>query len=399
MAEASFPMMTEVQMGTAAAASPTVILPANPHASYLAHKQEIDTAVLAVLASGWYILGREVSGFEAEFAAYLGVAESIGVGNGTDAVYLALRACGIGVGDRVITVSHTAVATVCAIQLAGATPILADIDAATFTMNLDQVEDAIRANPSGYFKAIVPVHLYGHPVNMTRVMNIARQYDLSVIEDCAQAHGATWQNKKVGSFGHFGAFSFYPTKNLGAIGDGGAVVTNDADLAKKARELRQYGWKERYISDSHGMNSRLDELQAAILRVKLRYLEAENDRRREIAALYNRLLSSSDLALPREAAGARHVYHQYVVRSQRRDSLKATLKHHSVETAILYPKPVHLQPGYIEVARLGGHELSTTEQTSQEILSLPVYPELTEEQVSRVAKLVLDETTRAALAR
>jgi dTDP-4-amino-4,6-dideoxygalactose transaminase len=395
VAEVSYATQTKSQAASSAASSP-VILPANPHANYLVHKKEIDTAVQTVLASGWYILGQEVSRFEEEFAAYLGVAESIGVGNGTDAVHLALRACGIGAGDRVITVSHTAVATVCAIQLAGASPILADIDASTFTIGLDQVEDAIQRNPNGYFKAIVPVHLYGHPVDMTRIMNIARQYDLYVIEDCAQAHGATWQSKKAGSFGHFGAFSFYPTKNLGAIGDGGAVVTNDADLAKKARELRQYGWKERYISDSHGMNSRLDELQAAILRVKLRYLEAENDRRREIAALYNRLLSSSDLALPREAAGARHVYHQYVVRSQRRDSLKAMLKHRSVETAILYPLPVHRQRGYAHGAKLSAEGLPETEKACLEILSLPVYPELTDGQILRVAETIVSGTKRDA---
>ena len=370
------------------AASFPLILPANPHANYLEHKKEIDTAIQTVLASGWYILGREVGQFELEFAAYLGTAESVGVGNGTDAVHLALRACGVGVGDRVITVSHTAVATVCAIQLAGAIPILADIDAATFTIDLDEVENAIQTSLRGYFKAIVPVHLYGHPVDMTRVMNIAREHDLYVIEDCAQAHGATWQNRKVGTFGHFGTFSFYPTKNLGAIGDGGAVVTNNPDLAKKARELRQYGWKERYISDSHGMNTRLDELQAAILRVKLRYLDAENSRRRNIAAQYNQLLSQSDLILPTESAGARHVYHQYVVKSQKRDLLKAKLKTNSVETVILYPIPVHRQHGYRGVGSISGKNLPETERVCREILSLPVYPELTDEQVSRVAQVI-----------
>lgn len=380
----------EAGLGTGTQAAPAaVLLPANPQANYLAHKEEIEAAVQAVLASGWYILGHELSRFEAEFAAYIGAAESIGVGNGTDALQLALRACGIGPGDAVITVSHTAVATVCAIQLSGAAAILADIDPATFTIDLNRVEDILRSKGSRQVKAIVPVHLYGHPADMSGIMDIARRHDLFVIEDCAQAHGAMWQNRKVGSFGHFGAFSFYPTKNLGALGDGGALVTSSAGLAQKARELRQYGWKERYISDAHGMNTRLDELQAAVLRVKLRYLDEENSRRRQIAALYGRLLSQSAHALPSESVAAVHVYHQYVIRSSRRDNLRAVLKRNSIETAVLYPLPVHLQPGYrkTEISEGGLHE---TERTCQEILSLPLYPELTDAKVSEVAGVMTE---------
>lgn len=379
----------EAGLGTGTRTAPAaVLLPANPHANYLAHKQEIDQVVSSVLESGWYILGQELGRFEAEFAAYIGAAESIGVGNGTDALQLALRACGVGPGDGVITVSHTAVATVCAIQLSGATPVLADIDPATFTIDLNRVEDILRSDASRRVKAMVPVHLYGHPADMSGVMDIAGRHDLFVIEDCAQAHGARWQNRKVGSFGHFGAFSFYPTKNLGALGDGGALVTSHAELAQKARELRQYGWKERYISDAHGMNTRLDELQAAILRVKLRYLDEENGRRREIAARYSRLLSGSASLLPQESDAAEHVYHQYVVRSLQRDNLRVFLKRNSVETSVLYPFPVHLQRGYRET-EVGAGGMHETERACREILSLPLYPELSDAQVSRIAEITI----------
>jgi dTDP-4-amino-4,6-dideoxygalactose transaminase len=366
-----------------------MILPANPRANYNAHKTEIDDAIQAVLSSGSYILGNEVGTFEAEFAAYLGVAESVGVGSGTEALHLALRACGIGPGHGVVTVSHTAVATVCAIQLAGATPVLVDINPASFTIDVNQVKKALASAPPGFVRAIVPVHLYGHPAPMPEIMDLARTHGLVVVEDCAQAHGATISGKKVGSFGDFGAFSFYPTKNLGAIGDGGALSTNRPELAEKARELRQYGWKERYISSSHGLNTRLDELQAAVLRVKLRYLNAENERRRAIAARYGELLVYSNLMLPSTAARAEHVYHQYVVRCSARDALKAMLKQNYVETAILYPMPIHLQPGYRHTVTLGPGGLPVTESICGEILSLPAYPELADVDVSHVSELIL----------
>ena len=289
----------------------------DPRANYLAHKDEIDAAIAAVLAGGRYILGEQVAAFEREFAAYLGAGSTegathaIGVGSGTDALHLALRACGIGPGDRVFTVSHTAVATVAAIELAGATPVLVDIDPATFTMDPNRLEEAVRRDEGGNssnvkrhssivtrHSAIIPVHLYGHPADMAAILEIARRYDLWVIEDCAQAHGATIDGQKTGTFGDIAAFSFYPTKNLGALGDGGAVVTSDPALAEQTRLLREYGWRERYVSAIPGLNSRLDELQAAILRVKLRYLDAENARRRALAAEYDRLLADSSVRTP-----------------------------------------------------------------------------------------------------
>jgi dTDP-4-amino-4,6-dideoxygalactose transaminase len=369
--------------------STATLLSANPKASYLAHKREIDSAVQAVMENGRYILGEQVSLFEAEFARYIGVSWGIGVGTGTDAVLIGLRACDIGPGDGVLSVSHTAVATVCAIHLSGATPILVDIDPLTFTIDVEHLEQTITSDTQHRIKAIIPVHLYGHTVDMHRVMDIARRHELYVIEDCAQAHGARCRGQRVGSFGHFGAFSFYPTKNLGAIGDGGALVTNDSNLAKKACALRQYGWQERYRSDTSGMNSRLDELQAAVLRVKLRYLEEENQRRRHIARMYNDLLSPSTLDLPKEAAHAAHVYHQYVVRSHQRASLKTFLDQNGVQTAILYPHPVHLQQGYVGKVVVGAGGMTETERVCQEILSLPIYPELTDEEVRRISALSL----------
>jgi dTDP-4-amino-4,6-dideoxygalactose transaminase len=367
----------------------------SPKANYLAHKTEIDAVVAQVLESGWYILGEQVTAFEQEFAAYLGVAHIIGVANGTDALHLALRTCDIGSGDAVITVSHTAVATVAAIELAGAAPVLVDIDPMTFTLDPNCLEDVIKTVVCrsssfgvGRLKAIIPVHLYGHPANMPAIMDIARRYDLYVIEDCAQSHGAAIQGRKTGTWGHLATFSFYPTKNLGALGDGGALGINDSKLVQKARLLRQYGWQERYISILPGMNSRLDELQAAILRVKLQYLDEENARRRELARLYDSLLSHTSLVLPRVQAGAEHVYHQYVVRSQQRDALRAFLKENSVGTLVHYPVPVHLQPAYQDRVIIDSRRLSHTEQVCQEISSLPMHPHLTDKQVRRVGELI-----------
>lgn len=358
---------------------------ANPLANYLAHKDEIDAAIAHVLSGGRYILGEEVAAFEQEFVRYIGVQFGIGVGSGTEALHLAMRACEIGPGDEVITVSHTAVATVAAIELCGAKPILVDIDPQSFTIDSNQIEAAITSRT----KAIVPVHLYGHPADMQAIMSIARHHGLYVIEDCAQSHGATYRGRKTGAWGDIAAFSFYPTKNLGALGDGGMVVTDDPGLAGRARLLREYGWRQRNISEIPGLNTRLDELQAAILRVKLRYLDGENSRRRELAQFYNTLLSSTDLVLPKEKSNVRHVYHQYVVRSQRRDALKAYLKKQGIGTLIHYPVPIHLQRAYR--GRLGDKGLlSYTEEACREILSLPMYPQLSEKQVRSISELILD---------
>jgi dTDP-4-amino-4,6-dideoxygalactose transaminase len=371
------------------AASSSRVPVSSPLANYLAHKTEIDQAIQAVLENGWYILGAEVGRLEAEFARYIGVGFGIGVGSGTDALQIALRACGVGPGDAVITASHTAVATVCAICLTGAHPILVDIDPATQTINPNHVEATLQRFAEHNIRAIIPVHLYGHPADMKSIMGLARSYNLYVIEDCAQAHGALCDGKKVGSFGHFGAFSFYPTKNMGALGDAGAVVTDDSVLAGKAGLIRQYGWRERYLSELHGMNSRLDELQAAVLRVKLRHLDEDNDRRRNVAALYGDLLSAANILLPMQAGNTRHVYHQYTIRSSGRDELRATLQTNAVDTSILYPVPVHLQPAYRDRITIGAGGLAESERICNEILSLPMYPELTPQQISRVAELII----------
>lgn len=364
------------------------LFPADPKANYLAHKKEIDIAIQRVLESGSYILGKEVATFEQEFGRYLGLPYAVGVGSGTDALHLALRACGIGRGDGVITVSHTAVATVAAIELAGAVPVLIDIDPATFTMDSLQLEEAINNCRNLHLRAVIPVHLYGHPADMPVIMDIAKRYSLYVIEDCAQSHDAPIQGRKVGVWGDLSTFSFYPTKNLGTFGDGGAVVTDSPELAKKVHLLREYGWRERYSSDMPGMNSRLDELHAAILRVKLRYLDEENKRRQRIASIYDDLLSETDLILPRPQRKTQHVYHQYVIRSKQRDELREFLEKNCIGTLIHYPLPVHLQNAYQGRLIIGAGTLRITEQICGEILSLPIYPQMTDEQVRSAGELI-----------
>ena len=368
-------------------------LPAsNPKANYLAHKEEIDKAVARVLASGQYVLGQEVAAFENEFAEYVGVRFSIGVGSGTEALHLALRACGIGENDEVITVSHTAVATVAAIELCGATPVLVDIDLDTYTMDPRQLESAITARS----KAVIPVHLYGQSVELQTIIAAARRYNLWVIEDCGQSHGSFYQERMTGGHGHMGAFSFYPTKNLGAMGDGGMVTTNDPELARRVRLLREYGWKERYVSEIPGFNSRLDVLQAAILRVKLRYLDEENRKRQSLASLYQEMLSATRLVLPRCSPETTHVYHQYVVRSENRDGLRVFLRGRGIGTLVHYPAPVHVQPAYQGRLPYAG-SMANTECAAQQVLSLPVYPELTSDQIRQIgAAVVLWDTAQRA---
>lgn len=362
--------------------------PFQPIAEYRAYKSAIDAAMLSVCESGNYILGPECVEFEKVFAAWIGTAHAVGVANGTDALVLALRALGIGVGDTVITVSHTAVATVAAIELTGAEALLVDIEPATFTLDPQKLADTIRANPQRRFKAVIPVHLYGQPSDMPAIRAIAQQHSLHVIEDCAQSHGATLGGKITGTFGDAATFSFYPTKNLGAIGDGGAVVTRDASVAARVRELRQYGWKSRYISDTTGMNSRLDELQAAILRVKLPHLRTDNQRRRDLATLYAMHAANSAITLPPVRSGAEHVYHQYVVRSPQRDALMAALKTNGVPTAIHYPQPVHTQPAYLGRIATGAGGLAESERACREVLSLPMHPQLTDDAVIFAAQKI-----------
>ena len=358
-----------------------MILCSNPKAQYDAHREEIDTAVAQVLESGWYILGEQVRRFEEHFAAYIGVGHGIGVASGTDALMLALVGCGIGPGDEVITVSHTAVATVAAIALTGAAPVFVDIEPDTYVMDTGSLEAAVRERT----KAIVPVHLYGQSVDMDPLLKIARSHNLKVIEDCAQAHGATYKNARVGSLGDLSCFSFYPTKNLGAMGDGGIILTDDAGLAERLRYAREYGWVERYISHFRGWNSRLDELQAAILSTKLNHLDEDNAKRKQIAARYIEGLSELGLRHPLMGGRGDHVFHLYVLRCQERDDLLEHLRKNDVGAAIHYPVPVHLQPAYKGSPRA---LLRETELAAQEVLSLPIYPELSDGQIASIVGAV-----------
>jgi dTDP-4-amino-4,6-dideoxygalactose transaminase len=374
----------------------------DPRASYLAHREEIDGAIRGVLEGGRYILGPEVAAFEREFAEYVGVRHAIGVGSGTEALHLALLASEIGPGDVVATASHTAVATVAAIELAGATPLLVDVEPRTYTMDPERLEEAIlaqrAASPTTSVRAVIPVHLYGQSADLTAILAVARRHGLRVIEDAAQAHGASWNGRRVGAHGDIAAFSFYPTKNLAALGDGGAVVTDDPTLAERARLLREYGWRERYVSDLAGTNSRLDEIQAAVLRVKLRHLEVENARRRAIAAIYDEALASSSVGLPYARSEGGHVYHQYVVRSPRRDALIEEIGGRGTRLLIHYRLPVHLQPAYRTRARLAPGGLPHTERACREIVSLPMHPHLTDAQVRTVAEWIVS-WDRAAVKR
>lgn len=362
-----------------------MILVANPKAQYLHYKTEIDAALSRVLEKGRYILGDETRLFEEEFAAFLGVRFAIGVGSGTEAIHIALKACGIGPGDEVITVSHTAVATIAAIELAGASPVLVDIDPSSLTMDPAKLEGAL----SPKTKAVVPVHLYGQPANLPLIEAFTRKHKLRLIEDAAQAHGAFYQDRRVGSWGDLGCFSFYPTKNLGALGDGGAVATNDAELAKRARLLREYGWAERYVSHLSGWNSRLDEMQSAVLRVKLRYLDRDNAERARIAKHYQQALQKTSLQLPAAPAASVPVHHLYVIRSAARGALMEFLQSHSIQTLIHYPVPVHLQPAYKGRLRKAG-DLPVTEKVAGEVLSIPIYPELEDKSLQATAQATLD---------
>jgi dTDP-4-amino-4,6-dideoxygalactose transaminase len=367
------------------------VQPADPRANYRAHRDELLEAVARALDSGSYILGPEVASFEQELTAYLGAGHVIGVASGTDALELALRTLGIGAGDSVLTVSHTAVATVAAIEMAGASPVLVDIEDAGMTMSPESLEATVLAlQPQHRFRAVIPVHLYGRPADMPAILAIAGRYGLKVIEDAAQAHGAKLAGRRAGTLGDLGAFSFYPTKNLGALGDGGALSTNDATLAERARALREYGWRSRYVSDEPGINSRLDELQAAILRIKLRYLDEENLRRRRIAATYDERLAKTAFRLPTAAPDTSHVYHQYVIRSPDRDAIRARLAERGVNTLIHYPLPVHQQPAYAGRLATAPGGLPVTEVVCREILSIPVQPELTDEEVNAVCDALLE---------
>lgn len=360
-----------------------MILCSNPLEQYRSYKEEIDTAIQSVLQSGWYILGNEVAAFEAEFSSYIGVEHGIGVSSGTEALHLALKACGVGPGDEVITVSHTAVATVAAIELCGASVVFVDIEPDYFTLDPSKLEAVF----TPYTKAVIPVHIYGQAADLRPILEISRAHGLYVIEDCAQAHGANYQGQRVGSWGDMACFSFYPTKNLGALGDGGMVVTGDSVLAEKARMLREYGWQSRYISEQAGWNSRLDEIQAAILRVKLRYLDEDNLRRLEIANEYSNYLDDLDIVLPKVRPNTDHVFHLYVIQTNRRENLLDHLKSFDIHALVHYPVPIHLQPAYLHCS-LNSPGLPHTEQAGCEVLSLPIYPELDQLSIEKVWKSI-----------
>jgi dTDP-4-amino-4,6-dideoxygalactose transaminase len=361
---------------------PFVDLPAQ----YRQLKSEIDAAITGVLESAQFILGDQVAAFEEQFAAYSGAEFGIAVNSGTSALHLALLAAGIGPGDEVITTPFTFVATVAAVCYTGARPVFVDIDPSSFTIDVDSIKSAVTPRT----RAILPVHLYGQPADLDAIQAIARRHGLTVIEDAAQAHGAEYRGRRVGSIGDLGCFSFYPGKNLGAYGEGGMVVTNDPDYARTIRMLRDWGQERRYHHKLKGYNYRLEGLQGAILRVKLRHLEDWTEARRSHAARYDELLAQSDVVRPAAAAGVRHVYHIYAIRSRQRDLLQQTLQSCGVQTGIHYPIPVHLQEAYTDLGYRAG-DFPRSERAAQEVLSLPMYPELLPWQIELVATAILEQ--------
>ncbi|KYC37754.1 erythromycin biosynthesis sensory transduction protein eryC1 [Scytonema hofmannii PCC 7110] len=347
---------------------------------YTSIKDEINSAVLKVLESTQFILGDEVANLEKEFSGYCGADYGIAVNTGTSALHLALLAAGVGPGDEVITVSFTFVATVAAIYYTGATPVFVDIDPVSYTIDTTQIEKAITERT----KAILPVHLYGQPVDMEPILEIARRHNLIVIEDAAQAHGAEYKGQRVGSLGDIGCFSFYPGKNLGAYGEGGMVVTSNPEYARTMRMLRDWGQERRYHHVLKGYNYRMDGIQGAILRVKLRYLDKWTEARRTHAALYDQLLADTGVTTPTVMPYSHHVYHVYAIASQHRDALQQSLQEQGIQTGIHYPIPVHLQKAYSYLEYKPG-DFPHSEQAAKEVLSLPMYAELTTAQIYTVA--------------
>jgi dTDP-4-amino-4,6-dideoxygalactose transaminase len=346
-------------------------------------KAEIDWAIQDVLDCGVFLFGRQGEAFEKEFAAYLDVPHAVAVSSGTEALRLALLAAGVGPGDEVITSALTAVATVVAIEGTGARAILADIDPETYTLDASEVESRLTPRT----KAIVPVHLYGHPADLEPLFAIASHRRLEIVEDACQAHGATYQGKKVGVFGLFGCFSFYPTKNLGGCGDGGMIVTSSADHAEHVRLLRNYGERGRFEHHVRGFNCRLDELQAAILRVKLQHLDAWNAQRRRLASGYYKGLKGSGVKVPVERPGTTHVYCSYVIRHPSRNRLQKWLADRGIDARVQYPRPIHLQPAYRDLGAAPG-SFPGAEEAASEILSLPIFPELDESRIEAVCDAI-----------
>jgi dTDP-4-amino-4,6-dideoxygalactose transaminase len=342
-------------------------------------RPEVDAAMARVLSSGRFILTAEGETFESAFADFCEADDSVGVASGTDAITIALIAVGIRPGDEVITAPNTCIPTIVGIERAGAIPVLADVDPLTYTLDPEQVERRL----SPRTRALLPVHLYGQTADLGALQEIAEKHDLLLVEDCAQSHGATWNGRRAGSIGHAAAFSFYPTKNLGALGDGGAVVTSDANVAEQSRLLRNYGERGRFEHVLHGFNSRLDALQAAILSAKLPYLDAANERRRTLAQIYDDALADTDLITPAVGDGRRHVYHLYVVQAPERDDFRARLEKAGVGTAVQYPTPVHHQPAYLELDVPGGFPVA--ERLSEQVVSLPISADHTDDEIAEAA--------------
>lgn len=354
-------------------------------AQYRSIKDEIDAAMARVLESGQFVSGREVAAFEEEFAAYCGTRYAVALNSGTSALHLALLAAGIGPGDEVITVPFTFVATVAAIGYTGARPVFVDIDPRSYTIDVSQIEGAI----SERTKAILPVHLYGQPADLDPILTIAMRYGLLVIEDAAQAHGAQYKSRRVGGIGNLGCFSFYPSKNMGAYGEGGIIVTSNAEYARAIRMLRDWGQERPYHHVLKGYNYRMEELQAAILRVKLSHLETWTEARRTHAARYDRLLAGSVVQVPSRMPYSRHTYHIYAVRMPERDAMRQALHAEGIQTGIHYPIPVHLQDAYADLNYRFG-DFPYSEQAADEVLSLPIYVELSETQIETVSAAVCE---------
>jgi dTDP-4-amino-4,6-dideoxygalactose transaminase len=356
-------------------------------AQYSSIQAEVDAAMAKVLQKTDFILGADVKAFEEEFAAYSGAKYCVSVDSGTSALEMALRAYNIGAGDEVITVANTFIATALAISYTGARVVLVDINPHTYTIDVDRIEAAITPRT----KAIIPVHLYGQPADMDPIMEIARRHNLVVIEDACQAHGASYKGRQAGSIGHAAAFSFYPGKNLGAYGDGGGVTTNDENVNKTLLSLRNYGQSKKYHHEIQGFNRRLDTLQAAVLRVKLKYLDQWNNARREHAKLYNELLADAPVSRPHEPSYAKSIYHLFVIRAQDREGLRSALAEQDITAIMHYPLPIHLQPAYKELGYERGN-FPITEKFADQILSLPMYAELTDEAIERVVHYVKEFT-------
>ncbi len=350
---------------------------------YKAIKSEVDSAIAEVINSGWFILGEQVEKFEKEFANFSGTKYAVGVGSGTEALHLVLVALGVKSSDEVITVPNTAIFTVSAISFANAKPVFVDIDSQYYTMDPAKIEKAITKKT----KVILPVHLYGQCANMDPILEIAKRYNLRVVEDTCQTHGAKYKDKKAGSMGDCGCFSFYPTKNLGAYGDGGMIITNNPELAEQVKMLRNGGQEKRYYHKVKGFNSRLDEIQAAILRVKLRHLDSWNKLRRKNALLYNKLITNEKIIKPAEANYGKHVYHLYVVRIRERNKFQQYLKDNNINTYSHYPIPIYLQEAYRFLGLKRG-ACPVAEKCAHEILSLPMFPELEEREISYIADII-----------